>query len=95
MPHGSTRWRNGFTRTVVRWLLKPGKRKVPRWWLHCPIRDRELAGPHPAGAVLGGGPMPAYLPPAREELIAKCPVQDRRPFNDPDEEPPYRYESVD
>jgi hypothetical protein len=80
-------------RRVVRWFVSPppGRRqeKVPRWWVHCPVCDRPLVGPyHPGGhgtTLLRGGAI--SLPPNRAELVAKCPVHGRRPYNDPDRKP--------
>jgi hypothetical protein len=78
---------------MVHWLGSPAPRrrqvKVPRWWVHCPICDRELVGPYNPGGhgltLLRGGAV--SLPPNRAELIAKCPLHGRRPYNDPNLKP--------
>lgn len=54
---------------------------VPRTWLHCPICDLDLVGPYPPGAIVAGPAGPGSLAPAREELVAKCPVHGHAPFN--------------
>jgi len=69
-------------RRTLRWLWSPRSIDTPRSWQHCPICDRELVG----GAG-GGGPIagPAgvgdWIPPAKEELIARCPTHGHPPFN--------------
>jgi hypothetical protein len=77
-------------RQSLRWLTGPRTQHVPRSWLHCPICDSELVGPYPSGSVIARSPGPSVIEPGREELIAKCPVHDHRPYNDPDRHPPFR-----
>jgi hypothetical protein len=55
---------------------------VPRAWLHCPICDRDLVGPYPPGSFVSNSPGPEWLAPNRDELVAKCPVHGRAPFNE-------------
>ena len=69
--------------------------RVPRRWVHCPICDERLVGPWPAGFVGGGAGGRDVIEPAREELIAKCPVHGKRPYNDPDRPPSYRQLAFD
>lgn len=70
--------------------------RVPRRWTRCPICDERLVGPWPAGYIgsngMGGR---GVIEPAREELVAKCPVHGHRPYNDPDRRPPYRQLAYD
>jgi len=75
---------------MFRWLATPPAQHVPRWWLHCPICDRDLVGPFPAGALVTGPAGPLTMEPTREELIAKCPVHGHRPYNDPQRGPGFR-----
>lgn len=84
----------------MHWLASPtsGRRqaKVPRSWVHCPICDRELVGPYNSGGhglTLRFGVI--STPPNRAELIAKCPVHGRRPYNDPDRKPAVEWISDD
>jgi hypothetical protein len=68
---------------AIRWIFSPAAERVPRSWLHCPICDRELVGPYPAGTVFPIGTAgPNVLDPNREELIARCPVHGHMPYND-------------
>lgn len=69
--------------------------RVPRRWTRCPICDERLVGPWPAGYIgrVGGGR--DVIEPAREELVAKCPVHGKRPYNDPNRLPPYRQLAYD
>ena len=69
--------------------------RVPRRWVHCPICDARLVGPYPAGFIGRGYGGREVIEPAREELIAKCPVHGERPYNDPDRLPPYRQLAYD
>jgi hypothetical protein len=78
---------------LIHWLKTPSsyrpRVKVPREWVHCPICDLKLVGPYNPGGhgvtVRGGA---ISTPPNRAELIAKCPVHGRRPYNDPERTPP-------
>lgn len=70
-------------------ILGPRAQRVPRRWLHCPICDAELVGPFNVG-LIDRYATGLVREPTREELVAKCPVHGRRPFNDPDREPPFR-----
>lgn len=77
----------GFWRAVRTALTRPVERPVqraPRSWVRCPICDRRLVGPYAAGyigQVYGGRDV---IEPSRAELVAKCPVHGKRPYNDPD-----------
>jgi hypothetical protein len=84
-----------WIRKVVRWSLGPSVVRVPRFWLHCPICDRELVGPYAPGMIVPQPAGPIFEPPSRAELIAKCPVHGHRPFNDPDPRPRYTYKPKD
>lgn len=42
-----------------------------------------------------GGAGPASAKPMRGELIAKCPVHGKRPYNDPDQKPSLRQLAYD
>jgi hypothetical protein len=78
-------------RNSVRWLFSPPAQRVPRGWLHCPICDRELVGPYPAGTIFPVGTAePNILDPNRDELVAKCPVHGHLPYNDATKRPPVR-----
>jgi len=68
---------------AVRWLASGRTVERPRAWEHCPICDRSLVGPWPAGTGPIGGPSGVgdWIPPTREELIAKCPEHGRPPYN--------------
>jgi hypothetical protein len=69
---------------------------VPRWWLHCPICDRELVGPFHAGVNnLHSGVGAGLGDPNRQELIAKCPVHGQMPYNDPTKKPPWPRRAYD
>ena len=76
--------------SVSRRLVEPPVERVPRWWLHCPNCDVELVGPYPAGAWVARSPGPARLDPTQAELIAKCPVHGRLPYNDASKKPTVR-----
>ncbi|HEV8296566.1 MAG TPA: hypothetical protein VGQ20_04695 [Acidimicrobiales bacterium] len=79
-------------RRIFGWLGSRGERrpryKVPRAWVHCPICDRKLVGPYnPGGHGMTFRLGVISTPPNRHELIAKCPVHGRRPYNDPERKP--------
>jgi hypothetical protein len=63
--------------------------------LYCPICDRALVGPYPAGAIIGGAGNRSVIEPTRAELIAKCPTHGHRPYNDPTKSPSIRYVADD
>ena len=54
------------------------------------LSDSEVVGPYPAGTMVARSPGPSRLNPIREELVAKCPVHGRLPFNDPTKKPSVR-----
>lgn len=39
-------------------------------------------GPYPPGSFVSGSPGPERLAPNRDELVAKCPVHGKAPFNE-------------
>jgi len=69
--------------TTWKWLTSGREEAGPRAWRHCPICDRELAGPYPSGLNVAGPAGPTVLEPAQDELIAKCPVHGHAPYNSP------------
>lgn len=69
--------------------------RVPRAWTRCPICDERLVGPWPAGFIGRGSGGRDVIEPAREELVAKCPVHGHLPYNDPDRSPPFRQLAYD
>ncbi|MCU1426731.1 MAG: hypothetical protein JWL83_731, partial [Actinomycetia bacterium] len=79
----------GLLRRVWASLWHPRVEHVPRWWLRCPICDRELVGPWHAGTHVARNPGLEWLDPTREELISKCPVHGRLPYNDASKKPPW------
>jgi hypothetical protein len=83
-------------RSLWRRLSGGAVETVPRWWLHCPICDRELVGPWNAG-VQASMPtrVPVFTPPTRQELIAKCPAHGALPYNDATRNPSVRREASD
>ena len=66
-----------------RLLGNQGKPDWPTAWQRCPLCGRELAGGGRAGARIAGPVGPMWLEPPREELVARCPVHGRPPFNRP------------
>ena len=77
-------------RSALRWLGSGAVETVPRWWLRCPICDRELVGPWNAGVRASSPPKFPAASPTRDELIAKCPVHGHAPYNDATKKPSVR-----
>jgi hypothetical protein len=67
-----------------RWLWSPTKTRNEQWSqgaYHCPVCGQELPARRPGGRA-NGIMGPFWLPPTREELIAKCPFDGHSPYND-------------
>ncbi len=86
-------WRR--LRDSLSYVVASPVERVPRRWTRCPICDERLVGPWPAGYIGRGGGGRDVIEPAREELVAKCPVHGKRPYNDPERLPPYRQLAYD
>src|SRR4051794_24480342 len=70
-----------------RWLWAPGGKPKEQWGGgadHCPLCGQELPSFRPGNQAMTGGAGlgPAWLPPTREELTAKCPWDGHPPYND-------------